>query len=169
MVSHRQKHVWSYVEEGKLLRLKMYFGKHRDLNVNFSHGRRERSPLHLACSLEDDAIVQLLLKQGADVLLQDRKGNTALHVAANRAVKHGKTGNVVVELSSHTIKDVSFCRILTFDSFVFAAYLDLVVPLITVCPEAMNVPNNDGVTPKAILDRMKREKVTRLLVQHHHQ
>lgn len=112
MVSRRQRQVWSYVEEGKLLRLKMYFGKHRDLNVNFSHGRRERSPLHLACSLEDDAIMQLLLKQGADVLLQDRKGNTALHVAANRAVKHGKTGNVVVELSSHVIKDVSFCRIL---------------------------------------------------------
>lgn len=92
MVSHKQKRVWKYVEEGSLLKLKSYLRKHRDLDVNFSQGRRERSPLHLACSLGDDAVLRLLLKHGADVLQRDRKGDSALHTAVNRALKHGKTG-----------------------------------------------------------------------------
>lgn len=92
MLSRKQKRVWKYVEEGGLLKLKSYLRKHRDLDLNFSQGKRERSPLHLACSLGDDAAVRLLLKHGADVLQKDRKGDTTLHVAVNRALKHGKTG-----------------------------------------------------------------------------
>lgn len=92
MLSHGQKRVWRYVEEGSLLKLKSYLRKHRDLDVNFSQGKRQRSPLHLACELGDDATLRLLLKHGADVLQKDRKGNTALHTAANRALKYGKTG-----------------------------------------------------------------------------
>lgn len=75
-----------------MLKLKSYLRKHQDLDVNFSQGKRQRSPLHLACCLGDDAVLRLLLKQGADVLQRDRKGDTALHVAANGALKHGKTG-----------------------------------------------------------------------------
>uniref|UniRef100_A0A3Q3M2B9 NF-kappa-B inhibitor-like protein 1 n=1 Tax=Mastacembelus armatus TaxID=205130 RepID=A0A3Q3M2B9_9TELE len=119
MVSHRQKRLWRYVEEGSLLKLKSYLRKHRDLEVNFSQGRRQRSPLHLACSRGDDAVLRLLLRHGADVLQKDRKGDTALHVAANRALKHGKT-----------------------------AYDDLVVPLKNCCPEALIAPNSCGVTPQ---------------------
>ncbi|KAK7895729.1 hypothetical protein WMY93_021054 [Mugilogobius chulae] len=91
MVSHRQKRVWKYIEEGSLLKLKSYLKKHRDVELNFSQGRRQRSPLHLACCLGDDAVLRLLLKHGAQVLLKDRKGDTALHTAAGRALKHGKT------------------------------------------------------------------------------
>ncbi|XP_076613775.1 NF-kappa-B inhibitor-like protein 1 [Chaetodon auriga] len=121
-MSHKQKRVWRYVEEGRLLKLKSYLRKHRDLDVNFSQGRRERSPLHLACCRGDDAALRLLLEHGADVLQKDRKGDTALHTAVNRALKHGKT-----------------------------AYDDLVVPLTKSCPEAMNVPNSAGVTPEDLL------------------
>lgn len=93
MVSHKkQSRVWKYVDEGSLLKLKSYLRKHRDLDVNFSRGKRQRSPLHLACSLGDDAVLRLLLKHGADVLQRDHKGDTALHIAVNRALKHGKTG-----------------------------------------------------------------------------
>ena len=92
MLSRKQKRVWRYVEEGSLLKLKSYLRKNRDLDVNFSQGRRQRSPLHLACCLGDDAVLRLLLKHGADVLQRDRKGDTALHIAANRALKHRKTG-----------------------------------------------------------------------------
>ncbi|MEQ2201040.1 hypothetical protein XENOCAPTIV_006687, partial [Xenoophorus captivus] len=72
--------------------LKSYLRKHRDMDVNFSRGKRQRSPLQLACSLEDDGVLRLLLKHGADVLQRDRRGDTALHIAVNRALKHGKTG-----------------------------------------------------------------------------
>uniref|UniRef100_UPI0037E8F1F2 NF-kappa-B inhibitor-like protein 1 n=1 Tax=Semicossyphus pulcher TaxID=241346 RepID=UPI0037E8F1F2 len=127
MVSKKQRRLWRYVEEGSLLKLKSYLRKHRDLDINFSQGKRERSPLHLACSLGDDAVLRLLLKHGADVLKRDRKGDTALHTAVNRALKHGKT-----------------------------AYDDLVVPLKKSCPEAMNASNNAGVTPEDLLKWMKR-------------
>lgn len=75
-----------------MLSLKSYLRKHRDLDVNFSQGKRERSPLHLACYRGDDAVLRLLLIHGADVLRKDRKGDTPLHVAVNRALKYGKTG-----------------------------------------------------------------------------
>ncbi|KAM7369055.1 hypothetical protein PAMP_013354 [Pampus punctatissimus] len=128
-VSHKQKRVWKYVEEGNLLKLKSYLRKHRDLDVNFSQGRRQRSPLHLACCRGDDAVLRLLLKHGADVLRRDRRGDTALHVAANRALKHGET-----------------------------AFEDLVVPLRKSCPEAMNTSNNAGVTPQDLLNWMKNRE-----------
>ncbi|TDH02037.1 hypothetical protein EPR50_G00168700 [Perca flavescens] len=129
MVSRKQKRVWKYVEEGSLLKLKSYLRKHRDLDVNFHQGRRQRSPLHLACSLGDDAALRLLLKHGADVLQKDRKGDTTLHIAVNRALKHGKT-----------------------------AYGDLVEPLIKSCPEALNAPNSAGVTPQDLLNWRKHKK-----------
>ncbi|XP_034565575.1 NF-kappa-B inhibitor-like protein 1 [Notolabrus celidotus] len=129
MVSHRQKRLWKYVEEGSLLKLKSYLKKHRDLSVNFTQGKRERSPLHLACSLREDAVLRLLLKHGADVLQKDRKGDTALHTAVTRALKHGRT-----------------------------AFNDLVVPLRKSCPGAMTAPNNAGVTPEDLLKWMKHTK-----------
>lgn len=128
-LSHKQKRVWKYVDEGRLLKLKSYLRKHRDLDVNFSQGRRQRSPLHLACCRGDDAAVRLLLKHGADVLQRDRRGDTALHVAANRALKHGKT-----------------------------AFDDLVVPLRESCPEATNTSNSAGVTPQDLLNWMKNKE-----------
>lgn len=128
MLSRKQKRVWKYVEEGGLLKLKSYLRKHRDLDLNFSQGKRERSPLHLACSLGDDAAVRLLLKHGADVLQKDRKGDTTLHVAVNRALKHGKT-----------------------------AFEDLVVPLKESCPGALHAPNSAGVTPQDLLDWRKKK------------
>ncbi|CAL1569486.1 unnamed protein product [Knipowitschia caucasica] len=126
MVSRRQKRVWRYIEEGSLLKLRSYLKKHQDLDLDFSQGRRQRGPLHLACSLGDDAVLRLLLKHGAGVLLKDHKGDTALHTAVNRALKQGKT-----------------------------AYDDLVVPLKKNCPEAMFVPNRAGVTPDDLLDWTK--------------
>lgn len=160
MVSRKQKRVWRYVEEGSLLKLKSYLRKHRDLDVNFSQGKRERGPLHLACCLGDDAVLRLLLKHGADVLQRDRKGDTALHTAANRALKHGKTGNKdrgtrgIIKVNSHLFYS-GFC-------FVFAsAYVDLVVPLKKSCPEALTVPNSAGVTPEDLLNWLRQKEVTK--------
>ncbi|XP_054896236.1 NF-kappa-B inhibitor-like protein 1 [Poeciliopsis prolifica] len=129
MVSQRQARVWRYVEEGKLLKLKSYLKKHPDLDVNFSQGKMRRSPLQLACSMEDDAVLRLLLKRGADVLHKDREGNTALHIAANMTFVNRKT-----------------------------AYKDLFVPLKEKCPEALNTPNNRGLTPQVVLDLMNQSQ-----------
>ncbi|RVE65742.1 hypothetical protein OJAV_G00119560 [Oryzias javanicus] len=129
MVSRRQARVWKYVDEGSFLKLKSYLRKHRDLDLNFSQGKRQRSPLHLACSLGDDAVLRLLLQHGADVLQKDRRGDTALHTAANRALKLGKR-----------------------------AYDDLVVPLRKACPEALNTANRTGVTPLDLLSWMKQSE-----------
>uniref|UniRef100_A0A672ZU87 NF-kappa-B inhibitor-like protein 1 n=1 Tax=Sphaeramia orbicularis TaxID=375764 RepID=A0A672ZU87_9TELE len=122
MVSHRQKRLWKLVEEGRLLKLKSYLKKHLDLDVNFSRGPKGWSPLHLACHRGGDAVLRVLLHHGAGVLQKDSKGDTALHVAANR-----REGFVLV-------------------GFVLA-YDDLVLPLKNICPEAMDVPNSAGVTP----------------------
>ncbi|XP_077353165.1 NF-kappa-B inhibitor-like protein 1 [Festucalex cinctus] len=129
MLTKEEKRLWKYVEEGSLFKLKSYLRKHRHLDVNFSQGKRQRSPLHLACSLGDDAIVRLLLDHGANVRQADKKGNTPLHVAVNRALKLGKT-----------------------------AYDDLVVPLRKSCPMAMDDSNMAGVTPQDLLDGFKHSK-----------
>lgn len=121
-MSHRQKRLWRLVEEDRLLKLKSYLRKHRDLDVNFSRGPRQWGPLHLACHLGHDAVLRVLLHHGAGVLQKDHRGDTALHVAANRALEHGGT-----------------------------AYEDLVVPLKNICPQAMDAPNSAGVTPGDLL------------------
>lgn len=118
MVSRKHKRVWRYVEEGNLLKLKSYLRKHRDLDVNFSQGRRQRSPLHLACSRGDDAVLRVLLGHGADVLQKDFKGDTALHTAANRALKHGKTGKELRGMSCFIPKlSVVICCLFVCFSF----------------------------------------------------
>ncbi|KAG9263356.1 NF-kappa-B inhibitor-like protein 1 [Astyanax mexicanus] len=126
MVSRKQKKAWRYVEEGGLLKLKSYLRKHKDIDVNFTHGKRQRSPLHLACSQGDDGILRLLLKHGADPLQRERDGNTPLHLAAKRALKYGKRD-----------------------------YDDLVIPLRKHCPAALDTPNKAGVTPLDLLQGIR--------------
>ncbi|XP_030625842.1 NF-kappa-B inhibitor-like protein 1 [Chanos chanos] len=125
MVSRKQKRVLRYVEEGSLLKLKSYLRKHADLKLNFSQGKRRRSPLHIVCSHGDDGILRLLLKHGADPLQRDRNGDTPLHLAAKRALKYGRRD-----------------------------YNDLVVPITKNCPAAMNAENKAGVTPQDLLKGM---------------
>ncbi|KAI4875217.1 hypothetical protein NFI96_010683 [Prochilodus magdalenae] len=125
-VSRKQKKVWRYVEEGSLLKLKSFLRKHKDVDINFSQGKRQRSLLHLTCSQGDDAILRLLLKHEADPLQRDRHGDTPLHFAAKRALKYGK-------------KD----------------YDDLVVPLRKHCPAALDAPNKTGVTPNDLLQGLR--------------
>ncbi|XP_072331856.1 NF-kappa-B inhibitor-like protein 1 isoform X2 [Scyliorhinus torazame] len=128
MVSRKQGKLLRYVEDGDVPKLKSYLRKHAGLSVAFA-GRRGRSPLHVACAQRDDIAMRLLLKHGADPLSQDRKGNTPLHLAAREAVKKGAR-----------------------------VFEDLVVPLRKCCPGAMDVPNGDGVSPRDVLQSMKKQQ-----------
>ncbi|KAF5899953.1 NF-kappa-B inhibitor-like protein 1, partial [Clarias magur] len=132
MASRKQKKVWRYVEEGSLLKLKSYLRKHKDVEVNFTRGKRRRAVLHLVCSHGDDALLRLLLKHGADPLQKDRNGDTPLHLAARRALRHGR-----------------------------ADYNDLVVPLRKHCPAALSVRNNAGVTPHDLLEGLSFKQTWR--------
>lgn len=126
MVSRRQKKLWKYVEEGSLMKLKSYLRRHSDLSVNLAQGKRMRTPLHFVCQHGDDAILRLLLQHGADPLKRDKHGNTALHSAAKRALRHGKR-----------------------------AYDDLFIPLLDKCPAALDAHNKAGVTPQDMLQWLK--------------
>ncbi|XP_072515354.1 NF-kappa-B inhibitor-like protein 1 isoform X1 [Salminus brasiliensis] len=178
MVSHKQKKAWRYVEEGGLMKLKSYLRKHRDLDINFTQGKRQRSLLHLACSQGDDAILRLLLKHGADPLQKERHGNTPLHLAAKRARKYGKRGpphatKTALTHSGHEEMDftrhvVGVAQQITplpaaglqhhvgdQGSITGLDYDDLVVPLRKHCPAALDVPNKTGVTPFDLLQGVR--------------
>lgn len=45
----------------------------------------DNSPLHVACLLDNPEAVQLLIKKGADVKSKNRKGQTPLHIAAEKS------------------------------------------------------------------------------------
>lgn len=128
MASRKQQKILRYVEEGSVLKLKAYLRKHQGMDLNFAV-RKGRTLLHLACTLEDDAVVRLLLKYSADPLRQDHRGNTALHLAAKVAAAKGKR-----------------------------VYEDLVVLLQRHSPGAMNVANHAGKTPDDLLRGKKGEK-----------
>lgn len=145
-----------YVEEGSLMKLKSFLRKHKDLELNFIQGKKHRGPLHIVCSHGDDAILRLLLKHGADPLQTDRNGETPLHLAAKRALKHGKRGMRLCSVISRT--SFSYLCLMLF-TLSMAAYDDLVVPLRKNCPEAMDTPNKAGVTPQDLLQWMKPEQV----------
>ncbi|XP_043090094.1 NF-kappa-B inhibitor-like protein 1 [Puntigrus tetrazona] len=130
MVKRKQRRVLRYMKQGSLMKLKSFLRKHKELDLNFTQGKKHRSPLHIVCSQGDDAILRLLLEHGANPLQTDRNGDTPLHLATRKALKHGKR-----------------------------AYDDLVVPLQKKCPEAMNISNKAGVTPHDLFQWMKPEQV----------
>lgn len=160
MVSRRQKRLWRYVEEGSLLKLKSYLRKHTDLTPNFSQGKRMRTPLHLVCCHGDDAILRLLLEHGADPLQRDRYGNTALHTAVKRTLKHGKRGRPAGPFTLLKVGDGE--RVIHLFRFIspLTAYEDLVVPLRENCPDALDLPNKAGVTPQDMLEWVKFDRVS---------
>jgi len=91
------------------MKLKSFLRKHKDLELNFTQGKKHRGPLHIVCSHGDDAILRLLLKRGADPLQTDRNGETPLHLAAKRALKHGKRG--MRQCSDIYIKKIFFLSV----------------------------------------------------------
>jgi len=65
-------------------------------HVNITKGAKNWTALHVACFGGDVAAVKALLKIGVDAMLQDRLGQTALHLACKRRSK-----GIVVTLIHH--------------------------------------------------------------------
>lgn len=61
-----------------------------------------QTPLHLAVYLDLEGVVQSLVERGASLHLQDRDGNTALHVACQQGL---------TECVSHMTRDVSHSKL----------------------------------------------------------
>ncbi|KAM4696935.1 NF-kappa-B inhibitor-like protein 1 [Rhinophrynus dorsalis] len=123
MSFRRELRALRYIQRGDVLRLKSYLRKHRHLCLDQPLPDGQ-SLLHTACALQEDACVCLLLRKGANPLQSDTAGNNALHVAAREA-----------EISGERV------------------YTDLVVPILRRCPQALDAPNLQGITPRDILRR----------------
>ncbi|XP_061475379.1 NF-kappa-B inhibitor-like protein 1 [Rhineura floridana] len=129
MASRYQRRLWRYVSSGRRHKLRRLLQHHREaLDLGETAGHRNRTPLHRSCARQDHKTAILLLKHGADPSVLDRRGDTALHVAARQVARKGST-----------------------------VYEDLFAPLRNRCPSAMSVRNKDGKTPGDLL-RQTEEK-----------
>lgn len=123
MSFRRELRALRYIQKGDVLRLKSYIRRHRHLQLDQPLPSGQ-SLLHTACLMPDNACALLLLRKGADPLQCDAAGNNALHVAAQEMEK-GE----------------------------WRVYTDLCVPILKHCPQAIDVPNKQGTTPRQILRR----------------
>ncbi|XP_034024653.1 NF-kappa-B inhibitor-like protein 1 [Thalassophryne amazonica] len=145
MLTDSQEKLWTLVEEGDLIKLKWYLRKNPGLDVNFQRGRRRRTPLHLACELDQDSVLRFLLNHGADASVGDFRGDTHLHYVAEKVQRHGGADS-----------GASFQLFNCFSLFVFSVFERFFVPLQNPCPKSQYLPNRAGVTP---LDLMHRRSI----------
>ncbi|XP_062978429.1 NF-kappa-B inhibitor-like protein 1 [Elgaria multicarinata webbii] len=129
MASGYQHRLWRYVDACRHRKLRRLLQRHREaLDLGETTGRKGRTPLHRSCALQDFRTAILLLKHGADPSIMDRRGNTALHVAARHVARTGGLG-----------------------------FKDLFVPLRNHCPAAMSIRNRDGKTPEDLLGQLEEK------------
>ncbi|XP_032997548.1 NF-kappa-B inhibitor-like protein 1 isoform X1 [Lacerta agilis] len=129
MTSRYQRRLWRYVDSSRRRKLRRLLQHHGEaLDLGEASGRKLRTPLHRCCARQDHKTAILLLKHGADPSVPDRRGDTALHVAARQVARKGGT-----------------------------VYEDLFSPLRNRCPSAMSIRNRDGKTPGELL-REEEEK-----------
>ncbi|XP_078686894.1 NF-kappa-B inhibitor-like protein 1 [Branchiostoma floridae x Branchiostoma belcheri] len=117
-----------YLKAGEVHKVKSYLRKHSGkIRLNSLRVEKERTPLHIACLLGEDACMRILLKHGADTDVVDTDGNTPLHLALLDVLK----GNV-------------------------HGYYDMVMPLLKECPEkVLHQRNRKGETPQQLLEESK--------------
>lgn len=124
-----EKKLFYYIKRGKLHRIRSLFKKYEPSYLTSFVDRKGRSPLHACCLLGDDAIMRLLLKNGADVEVTDSDGNTPIHFALKYALQ--------------TVR--------------FSTFNDLILPLLKVCSRhVLDMENNEEKTPREYLTDLKR-------------
>ncbi|KAJ7378161.1 Nuclear factor of kappa light polypeptide protein enhancer in B-cells inhibitor-like 1 [Desmophyllum pertusum] len=124
-----EEKLFYYIKTGKLHRVRSLFKKYEPSYLTGIVDRQGRTPLHACCLLGDDAIMRLLLKNGADTGITDRDGNTPIHFALKYAIQ--------------TVR--------------FSAFDDLIVPLLKACSRhVLDMENNEGKTAKEYVADLKR-------------
>lgn len=124
-----EEKLFHYIKVGKLHRVRSLLKKHKPSHLTAIVDRNGRTPLHVCCLLGNDAMMRLLLKNGAKVEVTDSDGNTPIHFALKYAVETTR----------------------------FSAYNDLVLPLLNVCSRyVLNMENSDGKTARECLSQLKR-------------
>ena len=129
-----EKRLFRYIKVGKLHRVRSLFKKYKPSDLTAIVDRKGRTPLHVCCLLGDDAIMRLLLKNGANVEVTDTDGNTPIHFALKYAME--------------TLR--------------FTAFNDLILPLLNVCSSStssinvLDVKNSDGKSARECLSQLKR-------------
>ncbi|XP_078350119.1 NF-kappa-B inhibitor-like protein 1 [Oculina patagonica] len=124
-----EEKLFYYIKTGKLHRVRSLFKKYEPSYLTAFVDRKGRTPLHACCFLGDDAIMRLLLKNGADVEVADSDGNTPIHIALKYAIQ--------------TVR--------------FSAFNDLIAPLLKVCSRhVLDMENNEEKTPREYLTDLKR-------------
>lgn len=125
----REEKLFHYIKVGKLHRVRSLLKKHKSSHLTGVVDRKGRTPLHVSCLLGDDAMMRLLLKNGADVGIKDSDGNTPIHFALKYAIETTR----------------------------FSAFNDLILPLLNVCGRhVLDIRNNDGKTAQECLSQLKR-------------
>ncbi|XP_039249915.2 NF-kappa-B inhibitor-like protein 1 [Styela clava] len=123
-----QRKLVKYIQSGSLLKIKSLLEKlngkrEHKFNLGFKIGDLNRTPLHIACLLGDDAVVRCLLKYGASSDRKDKNNDTPVHIAAQFICDDGN----------------------------YQDYKLLIEPLIQKQPELLSQKNKKGKTPSEIL------------------
>ena len=124
-----EEKLFRYIKAGKLHRVRSLFKKYKPSYLTTIVDCKGRSALHASCLLGNDAIMRLLLKNGADVEVKDSDGNTPLHFALKYATETSR----------------------------ISAFNDLIVPLLNLCSrQVLDMKNSDGKTARECLSQLKR-------------
>ena len=128
-----KRKIFTLVQSGQLMKLKHYIDVcHKTIqgfHLDFTSGDMNRTPLHVACLLGDDAMTRFLVNYGADAEIRDRDGDTPLHLAAKFA---GEDGNYV----NHKL---------------------IIDPLLKHFPDTLHCKNKWKETPSELLQEAKKK------------
>lgn len=135
-------------------------------------GSKDGTPLHVACCYSDARIVQELLRRGADPLLRDYAGESALHVAVRRSTEQvvaallSFPGNLVDATDNSGLTPLHLACCVASEMYLYEpTKLSTIGHLLARGARAYTLRNGDGDTPADIAMYLGSEKVLKMLAE----